>query len=178
MPQPLRPRCGCTQTPLALQSPSANTLSCAASATRIPPADTRTECHRTRGRSGFRAIRRAAKDPPRPAPDAEANRDPGTLSHPRRAMSTTHRVKRTIVGALLSGSVALAGLGLGMGTAQAFNPQPDPPGKIRGFDPPWSCSQSALGLCRLTSRRRLRRLVVVSTEYRWRSSWPLRGWNR
>ena len=42
-------------------------------------------------------------------------------------MSTTHRVKRTIVGALLSGSVALAGLGLGMGTAQAFNPQPDPP---------------------------------------------------
>ena len=50
-------------------------------------------------------------------------------------MSTTHRVKRTIVGALLSGSVALAGLGLGMGTAQAFNPQRDPPGKIRGFDP-------------------------------------------
>jgi len=93
-------------------------------------------------------------------------------------MSTTHRVKRTIVGALLSGSVALAGLGLGMGTAQAFNPQPAPPGKIRGFDPPWSCSQSALGLCRLTSRRRLRRFVVVSTEYRWRSSWPLRGWNR
>ena len=93
-------------------------------------------------------------------------------------MSTTHRVKRTIVGALLSGSVALAGLGLGMGTAQAFNPQPDPPGKIRGFDPPCSCSQSALGLCRLTSRRRLRRLVVVSTEYRWRSSLPLRGWNR
>jgi len=29
----------------------------------------------------------------------------------------------------------LAGLGLSMGTAQAFNPQPDPPGKIRGFDP-------------------------------------------
>ena len=57
-------------------------------------------------------------------------------------MSTTHRVKRTIVGALLSGSVALAGLGLGMGTAQAFNPQPDPPGTsklnpgvIRGFNP-------------------------------------------
>jgi len=57
-------------------------------------------------------------------------------------MSTTHRVKRTIVGALLSGSVALAGLVLGMGTAQAFNPQPDPPGTsklnpgvIRGFNP-------------------------------------------
>ena len=44
-------------------------------------------------------------------------------------MSTTHRVKRTIVGALLSGSVALAGLGLGMGTPQAFNPQPDPPAR-------------------------------------------------
>jgi hypothetical protein len=43
-------------------------------------------------------------------------------------MSTTHNVKRIIVGALLSGSVALAGLGLSMGTAQAFNPQPDPPG--------------------------------------------------
>ena len=50
-------------------------------------------------------------------------------------MSTTHNVKRIIVGALLSGSVALAGLGLSMGTAQAFDPQPEPPGKIRGFDP-------------------------------------------
>ena len=61
-------------------------------------------------------------------------------------MSTTHNMKRFIVGSLLSGSVAVAGLGLRMGTAQAFNPQPDPPGKvaatygvnpgeIRGFDP-------------------------------------------
>jgi hypothetical protein len=39
-------------------------------------------------------------------------------------------MKRIIVGALLSGSVALAGLGLGMGTAQAFDPQQDPPGKV------------------------------------------------
>jgi hypothetical protein len=45
-------------------------------------------------------------------------------------MSTTHNVRRIIVGALLSGSVALAGLGLSMGTAQAFDPQPDPPGKV------------------------------------------------
>jgi hypothetical protein len=45
-------------------------------------------------------------------------------------MSTTHNVKRIIVGALLLGSVALAGLGLSMGTAQAFDPQPDPPGKV------------------------------------------------
>jgi hypothetical protein len=39
-------------------------------------------------------------------------------------------MKRIIVGALLSGSVALAGLGLSMGTARAFDPQPDPPGKV------------------------------------------------
>ena len=50
-------------------------------------------------------------------------------------MSTIHTVKRIIVGALLSGSVALAGFGLSIGTAQAFDPQPEPPGKIRGFDP-------------------------------------------
>jgi hypothetical protein len=31
-------------------------------------------------------------------------------------------MKKIIVGALLSGSVALAGLGLSMGTAQAFDP--------------------------------------------------------
>lgn len=61
-------------------------------------------------------------------------------------MTTTHNVKRIIVGALLAGSVGLAVFGLGMGTAHAFDPQPDPPGKseispklnpgvIRGFDP-------------------------------------------
>ena len=55
-------------------------------------------------------------------------------------------MKRIIIGGLLSGSIALAGLGLSMGTAQAFNPQPDPPGKpgvvqrvnpgeIHGFNP-------------------------------------------
>jgi hypothetical protein len=61
-------------------------------------------------------------------------------------MMSSHNMKRIVVGALLSGSVALAGLGLSMGTAQAFNPQPDPPGKaaaaqrvnpgeIHGFNP-------------------------------------------
>jgi hypothetical protein len=61
-------------------------------------------------------------------------------------MSTTRTVKRIIVAALLAGGVALAGFGLSMGTAQAFDPQPDPPGKseisqklnpgvIRGFNP-------------------------------------------
>jgi hypothetical protein len=39
-------------------------------------------------------------------------------------------MKKFIVAALLSGSVALAGLGLSMGTAQAFDTQPDPPGKV------------------------------------------------
>jgi hypothetical protein len=61
-------------------------------------------------------------------------------------MSTTRNVKRIVVGALLSGGIALAGFGLSMGSAQAFDPQPEPPGKvapsqklnpgvIRGFDP-------------------------------------------
>jgi hypothetical protein len=44
-------------------------------------------------------------------------------------------MKRLIITGLLSGSVALAGLGLSMGTAQAFDPQPEPPGNVRGFDP-------------------------------------------
>jgi hypothetical protein len=71
---------------------------------------------------------------------------PGGFRTQGEIMSTTYYVKRIIVGSLLSGSVALAGLGLSMGTAQAFNPQPDPPskvasmhpvnpGEIRGFDP-------------------------------------------
>jgi hypothetical protein len=63
-------------------------------------------------------------------------------------MSTTHNVKRIIVGALLGASVALAGLGLSMGTAHAFDPQPEPPGTIRGFDPqpdpPFSVPSSRL----------------------------------
>jgi hypothetical protein len=54
-----------------------------------------------------------------------ATGNPRETFTPRRIMKT----KRLIVGALLSGSVALAGLGLGMGTANAFDPQPDPPGK-------------------------------------------------
>jgi hypothetical protein len=38
--------------------------------------------------------------------------------------------------ALLSGGVALAALGMATGTAHAFNPQPDPPGKpITAFVP-------------------------------------------
>jgi len=69
-------------------------------------------------------------------------------SHLRRIMSTTHNVKRIIVGALLAGIVALAGFGLSMGTAQAFDPQPEPPGTIRGFDPqpdpPFSAPSSRL----------------------------------
>ena len=45
-------------------------------------------------------------------------------------------MKRIIISGLLTGGIALAGLGLSMGTAQAFNPQPDPPGKpINAFNP-------------------------------------------
>jgi hypothetical protein len=55
-------------------------------------------------------------------------------------------MKKIIFWTLLSGSIALAGLGLSTGTAQAFDPQPDPPGEttsaprlnpgvIRGFNP-------------------------------------------
>jgi hypothetical protein len=44
-------------------------------------------------------------------------------------MNTTHHLTKIIGGALLSGAVALAGFGLSSGTAHAFNPQPDPPGR-------------------------------------------------
>jgi hypothetical protein len=44
-------------------------------------------------------------------------------------MNTTSNVKKMLVGALLSGGFGLAGLGLSIGTAQAFNPQPEPPGR-------------------------------------------------
>jgi len=37
--------------------------------------------------------------------------------------------KKFVGKAVLSGGVALVGLGLASGTAQAFDPQPDPPGK-------------------------------------------------
>jgi hypothetical protein len=43
-------------------------------------------------------------------------------------LSTTENVKRIVAGALLTGGVALAGLAMSAGTAQAFNPQPGPPG--------------------------------------------------
>jgi hypothetical protein len=44
-------------------------------------------------------------------------------------MTTTHNMKKMAGKALLSGGLALAALGLASGTAQAFNPQPEPPGK-------------------------------------------------
>jgi hypothetical protein len=42
---------------------------------------------------------------------------------------TTHNLKKMIAAAMLSGGLTLAGLALSAGTAQAFNPQPEPPGK-------------------------------------------------
>ena len=42
-------------------------------------------------------------------------------------MITSHTLKTTLVGTLLFGGIALAGLSITAGTAQAFDPQPDPP---------------------------------------------------
>ncbi|PXX09334.1 hypothetical protein [Mycolicibacterium moriokaense] len=44
-------------------------------------------------------------------------------------MITVHNMNKMAGKILLTGSLALAGLGLASGTAQAFNPQPEPPGK-------------------------------------------------
>jgi hypothetical protein len=41
----------------------------------------------------------------------------------------TKRTLKLLAGALLSGGIVVAGLGLATGTANAFNPQPDPPGR-------------------------------------------------
>jgi hypothetical protein len=38
-----------------------------------------------------------------------------------------HTLKKAAAKAVLSGAVALVGLGLASGTAHAFDPQPDPP---------------------------------------------------
>lgn len=38
-----------------------------------------------------------------------------------------HNLKKAAAKAVLSGAVALVGLGLASGTAHAFDPQPDPP---------------------------------------------------
>jgi hypothetical protein len=46
----------------------------------------------------------------------------------KQTMHTT--LKKMIAGALLSSGVAVAGFALATGTANAFNPQPDPPGRI------------------------------------------------
>jgi len=45
------------------------------------------------------------------------------------AVITTRNMKTMAGKAILAGGVELIGLGLASGTAQAFDPQPDPPGK-------------------------------------------------
>lgn len=59
-------------------------------------------------------------------------------------MNTNRNLKRMIAGVLLSGGIAVVGVGLAAGTANAFNPQPEPPGlrfhatqhgPIRAFNP-------------------------------------------
>jgi hypothetical protein len=44
-------------------------------------------------------------------------------------MTTAHTMKKMAGKAVLSAGAALVALGLASGTAQAFNPQPEPPGK-------------------------------------------------
>jgi hypothetical protein len=81
---------------------------------------------------------RNAKNPPSHSFDAEGQ--PRTLG----GLDTKEKtMKRIIIGGLLSGSSALAGLGLSMGTAQAFNPQPDPPGKVATSRSPIRASSGA-----------------------------------
>lgn len=43
-------------------------------------------------------------------------------------MTTDRLVKRMTAGALVAGSLAFAAFSLSAGTAQAFDPQPEPPG--------------------------------------------------
>jgi hypothetical protein len=43
----------------------------------------------------------------------------------------SHNLKKAVAKGLLSGSLALVGLGLASGTAHAFDPQPDPPSNPR-----------------------------------------------
>jgi hypothetical protein len=51
-------------------------------------------------------------------------------------MTTTHTMKKLAGKAALSAGAALVAVGLASGTAHAFNPQPDPPGKpISAFNP-------------------------------------------
>ena len=50
-------------------------------------------------------------------------------------MITTHVIPKVAGKALIAGAVALVGLGLASGTAQAFDPQPEPPGTEVGFNP-------------------------------------------
>jgi hypothetical protein len=51
-------------------------------------------------------------------------------------MTTRHAMKKLVGKGVLSAGAALVALGLAAGTAHAFNPQPDPPGKpISAFNP-------------------------------------------
>jgi hypothetical protein len=62
-------------------------------------------------------------------------------------MNTTHRLKKFIAGTLLSGSVAIAGLGLGAGTAQADPFAAQPNGWCPGEALPFNNIQWDMGVC-------------------------------
>ncbi|PXW93632.1 hypothetical protein [Mycolicibacterium moriokaense] len=59
-------------------------------------------------------------------------------------MDTTHTTKKMAGNALLSGGLALAALAMATGTAHAFNPQPDPPGKPITISNPAPVAQGQL----------------------------------
>jgi hypothetical protein len=63
---------------------------------------------------------RNAKNPQATPSMLKANPGPSGRLHTKEST-----MKRIIIGGLLSGSIALAGLGLSMGTAQAFNHSPN-----------------------------------------------------
>jgi hypothetical protein len=54
-------------------------------------------------------------------------------------MTTSNTIKKMVGKTVLTAGLALAGLAFATGTAQAFNPQPEPPGKpmfVPQPDPP------------------------------------------
>jgi hypothetical protein len=68
----------------------------------------------------------------------------------------TRNMKKVVGRVVLTGGVALAGLGLASGTAQAFNPQPDPPGRqaTAAVNPPQE-TQSKPGIIAVNPQTRI-----------------------
>src|SRR5262245_19461433 len=90
--------------------------------------------------SGTRRRVFGGKNPPRIGQgvcrNVSTDRSPSADNNERKSMTTTDNIKKMAGKALLSGSLGLVGLGLASGTAHAFNPHPEPPGKPVGAAPP------------------------------------------